>query len=186
MFAALRQRFLAHPAGRATRDSRPDGLRRPPRAAQTGRGRRRDGPGGIGAGHVFPHGRGARVHLGRCAAHRDRPGVGRGGEGAGRRRDPGSGREPETLPAVRAELRVLLGGPPAGGRTGRRPGRGHPVRRGRDLREAFRRQQPGNRSNAHKRADRRTHPEGNLPQHIRTNNRTGASGDVDVLVQPDK
>ena len=60
------------------------------------------------------------------------------------RRDPGSGREPETLPAVRAELRVLLGGPPAGGRAGRCSGRGYPVRRGRDLRETFRRQQPGN------------------------------------------
>ena len=74
-------------------------------------------------------------NLGRDAAHRDRPGVGRGGEGAGRRRDPGSGRESETLPAVRAELRVLLGGPPAGGRAGRCSGRGYPVRRGRDLAE---------------------------------------------------
>ncbi len=116
-----------------------------------------------------------------CAGSVWRSAVRRRAEGVARAAR--SGREHQAVAAVRPQLRVLLRGPAAGGRAGRRDGRRHPEPGCRHLAQALRGEQPGDRPAAGQRRRRRAHAAGDLPAGLRAGGHAGPAVDGDVLLQ---
>ena len=179
----LRRRCLALARKRAPWPALHRAHRRSARRAQGGT---RDplGPSPQPARDLLPHRVGAGKLLGRRPDARNRRSA-RCRGGIGRcRRAARPGDEYQAPPALRAKLRVFLGGPiairPARSSSDRR----NPIPGSRGVRQALRRQRPGTPAHGGRRHRRRAHAAGNPPARFRDCRQAIPALDRNVRLQP--
>ena len=139
---------------------------RPQRRAQAGGCGGPSGPEPQRPRDLLPDGGYRGLQLGSRPGRTARPGHGGGGRRAGGIRPAGAGPQHQAQPAVRAQLRVFLGGPVPLRQAGRGLRARHPVQRHRRLPQALRRQQPGAAPHGVGLRRRRANPAGALPDRL--------------------
>ena len=139
---------------------------RPQRRAQAGGCGGPSGPEPQRPRDLLPDGSYRGLQLGSRPGRTARPGHGGGGRRAGGIRPAGAGPQHQAQPAVRAQLRVFLGGPVPLRQAGRGLCARHPVQRHRRLPQALRRQQPGAAPHGVGLRRRRANPAGALPDRL--------------------
>lgn len=166
MLSYVRQGLLADTQHRAAGRAQHDPVRRTPRHPQAGGGRGSVGPERIYARHLLSHRRHHCQQLGPGPGRGNRRTFGHGSRFTGGGNPAGAGAEHQTLPLLRAQLRVFFRGPLFGRQDGSQLRARHPEEWRVRLPEAFRRQFPGAAPDGvglrHGRAD----PAGDLPDWV--------------------
>ena len=158
-------------------------VRRSARPPQTGGSRRPPRPQPEYPGDLLPDCGDDGQQLGHGAGRKDGRAPRRGSGFDGSQRPAGAGHEHQAQPAVRTELRVLLGGSVPRRQNGCGVCARHPEERYFRLPQALRVQQPGTAPHGHRHRRRRAHPARDLPHRVRDRRRRGQAAHHHVLVQ---